>query len=275
MFFQRVLPKKMLSEFLGFLANLKGGVLTTAFIRFFIKKYKVNMEEALHSDPAYFNSFNSFFVRALKKDARPLAAADLVCPVDGAISQCGRIEKDHIYQAKNKGFTTTALLGGDAQLASQFEQGRFATIYLSPKDYHRIHMPCKGYLKQMVYIPGDLYSVNPLTARTIDALFARNERVVCLFEGESGPFVMVLVGATVVGSIQTQWHGVVNSPRPGNLQRWDYDGSLCLEKGAEMGRFRLGSTVVLLFTDQSYELNPMWQAETPVRLGEAMSAPTI
>lgn len=271
MFFQHTLPKRILTEFLGKLANVKGGKLTSSFIKYFIKKYGVDMNEAVHNDPYFYKTFNEFFTREIKKESRPFAKTDLVSPVDGAISQLGKINNDQIFQAKGKSFTTAALLGGDAFLANQFENGIFATLYLSPKDYHRIHMPCDGFLKKMVYVPGDLYSVNPLTARSVDQLFARNERVVCLFEGESGPFVLVLVGATVVGSMRTSWHGVINSPRLDGVTQWTYDGSLKLEKGQEMGQFLLGSTVVMLFPESTYDFVPEWQPERSIRLGEAMA----
>ena len=179
---------------------------------------------------------------------RPLAAAALVCPVDGAISQFGAIPGERIFQAKGHDYSATALLGGDAALAAHFHGGHFATLYLSPRDYHRIHMPCAGRLLRMIHVPGALFSVNPATARGVPGLFARNERVVCVFEADDGaPFVMVLVGATIVGSMATVWHGVVNPPRPGLLREWDYAGQdIVLPQGDEMGRFLLGSTVVLL-----------------------------
>jgi phosphatidylserine decarboxylase len=192
--------------------------------------------------------------------------------VDGAISQFGHIHADQIFQAKGHQYSTTALVGGDAQLAAQFQDGEFATIYLSPRDYHRIHMPCAARLLQMIYVPGDLFSVNPTTARGVPGLFARNERVVCVFESEKGPFVLTLVGATIVGSMATVWHGIVNPPRPGQIKVWNYqDQDIRLAKGEEMGRFLLGSTVVLLFPKDTLNFNPNWQAAASVRLGEAMA----
>lgn len=272
LFFQKILPKRFLTEMLGKLAEIKGGGLTTSFISYFIKRYGVNMNEAVHSNPAFYKTFNDFFTREIKAELRPLATAPLISPVDGAISQAGDIQNEQIFQAKGRSFSTAALLGGDHSLAQYFTNGLFATLYLSPKDYHRIHMPCAGRLKTMIYIPGDLYSVNPLTARSIDELFARNERVVCVFENDAGPFVLVLVGATVVGSVATTWHGVVNSPRPHGIRRWEYDGSLLLEQGAEMGRFLLGSTVVMLFPQgDSYQLESSWQPEKEIKMGEAMA----
>lgn len=270
---QYVIPKLLLTQLMGFLAGLRAGKLTTAVIRGFVAKYQVNMAEAANPDIAAYPTFNEFFTRPLKADARPIANAELICTVDGAISQFGPIEKDQIYQAKGKYFTTKALLGGDGELAKKFENGLFATIYLSPKDYHRIHMPCRGRLLEMTYVPGELFSVNPATARGVDALFARNERVVCVFENDKGqPFVQVLVGATIVGSMATPWHGVINPPRSKSVWTKDYrNQQIILEQGAEMGRFLLGSTVVLLFPEDDLEFNADWKAGRSVRLGEVMA----
>lgn len=257
---------------MGHLANLKGGAITTAVIRWFIQRYRVNMEEALQPDPATYTSFNEFFTRELKPNARPLAQADWICPVDGAVSQLGPIAGDQIFQAKGHHYSTQALVGGDARLAETFQNGHFATVYLSPRDYHRIHMPCDGKLLRMIYVPGDLFSVNPTTARGVPGLFARNERVVCVFEGPHGLFAMVLVGATVVGSMATTWHGIVNPPRTGNVREWDYtEQAITLQQGDEMGRFLLGSTIVLLTPASNLQFNPTWQAATPVKLGEVMA----
>ena len=270
--FQHFLPKQALTEFGALIANARTGRATTALIRWFVKKYNVNMQEALHPDPASYASFNEFFIRPLKPDARPLAAAEYICPVDGAISQFGAIDQDQIFQAKGHAFSTTDLVGGDPVLAGQFLNGSFANIYLSPKDYHRIHMPCDGRLTRMIYIPGKLFSVNPVTAAGVPNLFARNERVVCVFESEHGPFVLTLVGATIVGSMATVWHGVVNPPRTTRIREWHYaDQDIRLKKGEEMGRFLLGSTVVMLFPPRTLTFNPDWQAGAPVRLGTAMA----
>lgn len=257
---------------MGFLANLQAGAMTTAVIRWFIKRYQVNMSEALNPDPAAYPSFNAFFTRALQPNARPLAPARWICPVDGAVSQLGSIQGDQIFQAKGHHYSTQALVGGDAQLAAQFQNGHFATVYLSPRDYHRIHMPCAGKLLRMIHVPGDLFSVNPTTARGVPGLFARNERVVCVFEGPYGPFAMVLVGATIVGSMATTWHGIVNPPRPGKVREWSYaDQDIHLEQGAEMGRFLLGSTIVLLTPASDLQFSEHWQPATAVRLGESMA----
>ncbi|MGH6649166.1 archaetidylserine decarboxylase [Aquabacterium sp.] len=269
---QYVLPKQALTAFAGRMASVKGGALTTAFIRWFVGRYGVNMAEAANPDIASYPTFNEFFTRPLKPGARPLASADLICPVDGAVSQVGPIAGDQVFQAKGHHYSTQALVGGDALLAAQFQDGHFATIYLSPKDYHRIHMPCDGRLTRMIYVPGDLFSVNPATARGVPGLFARNERVVCVFETVHGPFVLTLVGATIVGSMATVWHGVVNPPRTKDVREWRYtDQSIVLKKGDEMGRFLLGSTVVMLFPKGPLTFNPAWASTGPVRLGEVMA----
>ncbi len=269
---QYLLPKRALTVLAGCAASMRGGALTTGFINRFIARYGVDMSEAANPDPAAYPSFNEFFTRALKPGARPLAEGGLLCPVDGAISQFGAIECDQIFQAKGHSYTTTALVGGDAALAARFENGHFATLYLSPRDYHRIHMPAKGRLARMIHVPGELFSVNPATARGVPGLFARNERVVCVFESDAGPFVLVLVGATIVGSMATVWHGVVNPPRPGTIRDWKYDGQeIVLGRGAEMGRFLLGSTVVLLFPRGPLSFNPTWAPGGAIRMGETMA----
>lgn len=269
---QYLLPKGALTNFAGRIANARGGSRTTALIRWFVGRYNVNMDEALDPDISHYTSFNEFFTRALRPDARPLANADFICPVDGRISQFGAINDDQIFQAKGHNFSTTALVGGDAELAAQFRNGSFANLYLSPRDYHRIHMPCDGRLTRMIYVPGDLFSVNPTTARGIPGLFARNERVVCVFDTAHGPFVMTLVGATIVGSMATVWHGVVNPPRSSHVREWQYDDqNIMLKKGDELGRFLLGSTVVMLFPKDVLTFNQAWQPAAAVRLGETMA----
>ena len=269
---QYLVPHKALTAVAGWVAGARWGGLTTAIIRRFIRRYGVNMDEAANPDPAAYPSFNEFFTRALKEGARPLAAADWVCPVDGAISQFGAIERDQIFQAKGHRFSTTALVGGDAALAAQFENGHFANLYLSPRDYHRIHMPCAGTLTRMIYVPGALFSVNPVTARGVPGLFARNERVVCVFDTAHGPLVLVLVGAMIVGSMATVWHGVVNPPRRPQVTEWHYEGQgITLAQGAEMGRFLLGSTVVMLWPQGPLRFNPDWASARLTRLGEKMA----
>lgn len=268
---QYLYPKRGLTALAGMFARARLGGFTTWAARRFAVRYGVNMAEAENPDLASYPTFNDFFTRPLKAGARPLAEADFLCPVDGAISQFGAIDRDSIFQAKGHSYTTTALVGGDAKLAAKFENGSFATLYLSPKDYHRIHMPCEGRLMRMIYVPGDLFSVNPVTARGVPGLFARNERVVCVFEGETGPFAMVLVGATVVGSMATVWHGVVHPPRSRGIREWMYEGqTVTFKKGEEMGRFLLGSTVVVLFPENTVSFNPAWQPGGAIRMGEAM-----
>lgn len=269
---QYLLPKQALTIFAGKVAGSKGGKLTTRLIHWFVGRYNVNMAEAANPDIGSYATFNDFFTRALRSDARPLAQAAYLCPVDGAISQYGAIEKDQLFQAKGHHYSTTALVGGDTALAQQFQDGSFATLYLSPRDYHRIHMPCDGRLTRMIYVPGDLFSVNPVTARGVPGLFARNERVVCVFESAHGPFVLTLVGATIVGSMATVWHGMVNPPRSNAVREWTYDGqNVLLKKGDEMGRFLLGSTVVMLFPKDTLKFNAQWAPALGVRMGEVMA----
>ena len=268
---QYLSPKQALTTLAGKFAGARAGGVTTSFIRWFVGRYGVDMAEAVNPDIAGYATFNEFFTRPLRAGARPLAVADFICPVDGAISQFGAIERDQIFQAKGHHYLTAALVGGDRDLAARFENGSFATLYLSPRDYHRIHMPCDGRLTRMIHVPGALFSVNPVTARGVPGLFARNERVVCVFDSAHGPFVLALVGATIVGSMATVWHGVVNPPRPGHLREWNYsDRQLHFRQGDEMGRFLLGSTVVMLFPQGVVHFNPGWAPARPVRLGEAM-----
>jgi phosphatidylserine decarboxylase len=269
---QHLWPKRALTQFAGLVAGAQMGAATTAIIRRFIARYGVNMAEAQEPDPTAYASFNDFFTRALKPGARPLASADLLCPVDGTVSQFGAIDGERVFQAKGHSYTTTQLLGGDTALAAHFHGGHFATLYLSPKDYHRIHMPCAGRLLRMIHVPGSLFSVNPATARGVPGLFARNERLVCVFDGPRGPWVNVLVGATIVGSMATVWQGVVNPPRPGRLREWGYlDKNIELAQGAEMGRFLLGSTVVLLFPKGPLKFNAAWTPGRTIRMGELMA----
>jgi len=269
---QHLLPKHLITLIAGSFANAKTGSLTTAVIRWFVARYNVNMDEAANSDISAYQSFNDFFTRALRANARPIAEAAFVCPVDGAISQFGDIIADQIFQAKGHNYSTTALLAGDQKLAAKFLDGSFATLYLSPKDYHRIHMPCDGRLISMKYVPGALFSVNPATAQGVAGLFARNERVVCEFESKvHGTFVMVLVGATIVGSMATIWHGVVNPPRSRQVREWTYsDQNIELKQGEEMGKFLLGSTVVLLFEKNTLTFNSSWAPAKSIRLGEEL-----
>jgi len=271
--YQYFLPKQVLTILAGRFANARAGCLTTAVIRWFVNYYNVNMQEANEPDIEKYATFNDFFTRSLRADARPLAPADFLCPIDGAVSQLGQIQGDQIFQAKGHLYSTAALLGGDTALAAKFQNGNFVTLYLSPKDYHRVHMPCEGKLKRMIYVPGALFSVNPVTARGVPNLFTRNERVICEFESsQMGSFVLVLIGATIVGSMATVWHGVVNPPRTDEIRTWEYaDENIVLKKGEEMGRFLLGSTVVMLFPKDTLQFHPEWKALRVVWQGEAMA----
>ncbi len=277
---QHWLPKLAITRFAGLVAGWRGGAITHWIIRRFVAKYGVNMAEAAEPRVETYPTFNEFFTRPLRSDARPLPPGDdstWLCPVDGAISQFGVIERDQIFQAKGHSYSTQALVGGDATLAAQFEDGAFATLYLSPRDYHRIHMPCDGTLTRMIYVPGALYSVNPATARGIPGLFAVNERVVCVFDTAHGPFVLTLVGATIVGSMATVWHGIVNPPRTGRVREWRYgDASgdekhVALKRGDELGRFLLGSTVVMLWPKEVLRFNQAWSPTKAIQLNEVMA----
>jgi phosphatidylserine decarboxylase len=273
-----ILPKKALTELAGWGASRRGGWLTKAVIDAFVWFYKVDMAEASKPHTGSYRTFNDFFVRPLKEGARPVDpdASLLALPCDGAISQLGRITGDQIFQAKGHYYTLQALLAGNDELAEKFIDGEFVTTYLAPRDYHRVHMPCNGILREMIYVPGDLYSVNPLTARNIPNLFARNERVICVFDTDHGPMVQILVGATIVGSIETVWAGTVTPPREGVIKRWRYpsaehDGAVVLLKGQEMGRFKLGSTVINLFAPDRVKLAESLEAESKTRLGQPLA----
>ncbi|SRR5690606_6043825 len=270
---QYVTPQLAVSRLAGRLADSESTpALKNRVIKWFIGRYGVNMSEAAEPDFTAYPTFNAFFTRALKSGARTIDPdpSTLVSPVDGAISQIGQISTDRVFQAKGQSFSLTELLGGDDERAEPFREGEFATIYLSPKDYHRIHMPMAGTLKEMVYVPGKLFSVNPVTAENVPNLFARNERVACLFDTEAGPMAMVLVGAMIVGSVETTWAGVV-APNSGKVTQWQYSGddAVRFEKGQEMGRFRLGSTVVLVMPKGAVKWQPNQVAEKTVQLGEA------
>lgn len=273
---QYILPKHLLSRLVGKFAAAEAGGVTTAFIKFFIKKYNVDMSEALYPHPEHYKTFNEFFTRQLKPEVRQIAEGDdvLIQAVDGAVSQFGDIHQDSIFQAKGHNYSLTTLLGGKPELAKPFKNGKFATIYLSPKDYHRIHMPVEGTLTDMVYVPGELFSVNPLTAENVPGLFARNERVIAFFDTPVGKMAMVLVGATIVASIETVWSGTVTPPAGKNVQHWQYgsddEAAVKLEKGDEMGRFKLGSTIVVCFEKDQIEFEDM-EAGMTTRLGEVFA----
>lgn len=271
---QYLLPKQGLTQLAGWGARKQAGWLTRLVVKGFAKYYRVDMQEAQQPDPESYATFNDFFVRPLKEGARPIVEGErqLALPADGAVSQLGAITEGKLLQAKGHDYTLEALLACNMPMVEKFRDGQFATIYLSPRDYHRVHMPCNGVLREMLYVPGDLFSVNPLTAENVPNLFARNERVICLFDTDFGPMVQILVGATIVGSIETVWAGTITPPRQGVLQRWTYptegEGSVILKKGDEMGRFKLGSTVINLFAENSITFSPALQCKTPTRMGE-------
>jgi len=272
--FQYALPKHGVSKLVGYLAKAKLGFVTTGLIKGFIKAYDINMAEAKHSDPSDFKTFNDFFTRELAEGVRPIIEDEdkVAHPVDGTVSQLGPIKDGTLVQAKNHYYNLLELVGGDQDIADKFEDGDFATIYLAPSDYHRLHMPVKGTLTDMVYVPGDAFSVNPLTAENVPNLFARNERVVAVFDTELGPMAMILVGATIVRSIETVWAGEITPPRGTSVNRWQYstDGedAIVLDKGEEMGRFKLGSTVVCLFAKDKVKFLESLENGSVTRLGE-------
>jgi phosphatidylserine decarboxylase len=274
-FLQHIVPQHLLSRCTGWLAGLRHPIwLKNWVIGLFVRHFEVDLSEAVESDHEAYPHFNAFFTRPLKPGARPIAEADIVCPADGAVSQLGEIREGLLFQAKNRYFSTEELLGGDEQRAAQFNGGHFATIYLSPRDYHRVHMPIAGRLTATCYIPGKLFSVNATTADNVDRLFARNERLVCYFDTAAGPMAMVLVGAMIVAGIETVWSGQV-APPPKRPVLKDYDAvpdAVELEQGQEMGRFVLGSTVILLFPEGAMEWEDVYRAGSATRLGESLGS---
>jgi phosphatidylserine decarboxylase len=268
---QHLLPQHTLSRLVGKLINSQQPRLKNAIIHWFIQHYHVDMSEALEPNASHYKNFNDFFTRALRPDARPIVQGDAViaCPNDGYVSQIGPIEEGRIFQAKGRHFNLLELLGNDSEMAALFEQGQFATLYLSPKDYHRVHMPLTGTLRSMLYVPGKLFAVKPNTVNSVNNLFARNERVVCLFETAIGPMAVILVGAVIVASIHTAWSGQV---APNNLSKVTYynDVHLTLQKGEEMGHFQLGSTAIVLFPKGSMTWDPALHAGMEIKLGQAL-----
>ena len=270
---QYILPKHVVSRMVGWLAAAEAGAVTQFLIRTFIKAFKVDMSEAKYPEPTHYSTFNAFFTRQLKDDIRPIEGNEkqLCHSVDGRVSQFGKIIGDEIFQAKGHNYSLTTLLGGKPELASVFKGGDFATIYLSPKDYHRIHMPIDGKLTDMLHVPGELFSVNPLTAANVPGLFARNERVVTIFDTPAGKVAIVLVGATIVASIETVWAGNITPPAGKTVQHWQYEEQdIQLNKGDEMGRFKLGSTIVVCFEPNAVEFADL-QAGMLTRLGEPLA----
>lgn len=271
-----LLPQLAITRAAGWLAERRWGSVTHFIIKAFAKQYQVNLAEAEKSSPSDYATFNEFFIRPLKAGARPIEAApDYLClPADGRVSESGKIDANRLIQAKGHFFTLETLLAEDTEMAAKFQDGDFITTYLSPSDYHRVHMPCDATLRKMVYVPGELFSVNPFLAEHVPNLFARNERLICEFETEFGPMVQILVGATVTASMSTVWAGVVNPPRPDEVVEYHYntegEGVIRLKKGEEMGAFRLGSTVINLFPKGAVALEPQLQAGEKTRMGEKL-----
>lgn len=268
---QYLLPQHALSRLVGWLARSEIPWIKTTFINVFIKRFQVDLSEAQIEDADRFETFNAFFTRALKDGARPIAegAERLACPADGTVSQLGKLRGGDLFQAKGHHYSLFELLGGDGALATEFANGHFATIYLSPKDYHRVHMPYGGTLRETRYVPGRLFSVNTVTTEAVPRLFARNERLVCIFDTAAGPMAVVLVGAMIVAGIETVFAGQV-TPQPKAITRTDYRDPqpVRLEKGDELGRFLLGSTVILVFPENTAAFNDALTAGSAVRMGQ-------
>lgn len=282
-YFQRVkialhylLPQFAITRAAGWLAEQKWGAVTHFIIKLFAKQYKVNLAEAAKSEPSDYATFNEFFIRQLKDGVRPINSENnvLCLPADGKVSESGDISVNRLLQAKGHFFTLETLLANDEEMAAKFQDGTFITTYLSPTDYHRVHMPCDATLHKMIYVPGELFSVNPFLAEHVPNLFARNERVICEFDTEFGPMVQILVGATVTASMSTVWAGVVNPPRAKEVVVWNYEmegeKAIKLQKGEEMGAFRLGSTVINLFPKGKVNLNAELTAGAKTRMGEVL-----
>ena len=273
--FQYIMPQLYLTQLAGWFAQQKWDAVTHFVIKVFAKKYNVDMSEAKKENFSDYESFNQFFIRELKDDARKINEnpTALCLPADGRVSQIGHIDDERLLQAKGHFFSLSDLLAGDEELVDTFKNGEFATIYLSPRDYHRVHMPCDATLRKMIYVPGDLFSVNPFLAEHVPNLFARNERVICVFDTAFGPMVQILVGATITASMSTVWAGVINPPRTGEVKVWTYQGdsAIKLTKGQEMGAFQLGSTVINLFPENSVTLAEHLEVDVPVRMGEILA----
>ncbi|HEX4299587.1 MAG TPA: archaetidylserine decarboxylase [Gammaproteobacteria bacterium] len=272
---QYLLPQHLISRGTHRLTRIQHRGFKDWAIHDFARRFGVDMSEALEPDLGSYLHFNAFFTRALKADARPIAAGakDVASPVDGTVSQIGAIEAGRIFQAKGQSFSALELLGGDAKAAAPFEHGQFTTLYLSPRDYHRIHMPLDGTLTRMIHVPGRLFSVNPPTTRAVPRLFARNERVACLFDTAAGPMALVMVGALNVASIETVWAGEITPPQRSSVQTWDYaKNEIRLAKGAEVGRFNMGSTVILLFARDGIRWDGSYQAASAVRMGQKLAS---
>lgn len=270
---QYLLPKQLLTAFFGWLANKQWGVITALLIKGFIKLYKINMQEAKYDKAESYKTFNDFFARELQDGTRPIDESinSIVMPADGVISQFGSIQENVMLQAKGHIYTLESLVACHPEMIKYFTNGTYVTTYLAPSNYHRFHTPCEGVLKEMIYVPGSLYSVNKATTENISNIFARNERVICLFETELGPVAQILVGATIVGSIETKWEGIVTPPRDGVMKRWTYPNGVRVEKGEDMGAFKLGSTVITLFAGNSIQFIDSIKEGTVARVGQKMA----
>jgi len=278
---QYILPHYALSNFMYYLTRSTQRWWKNGFINWFANQYKVDMSEACDSDLRSYSSFNAFFTRPLKPEVRPIDALprSIISPVDGQISQAGSIKNERIFQAKGQEYSLLELLAGDTQWANQFKDGEFATIYLSPKDYHRIHAPISGQLIKMTHVPGRLFSVSPATTRAVPRLFARNERVISYFNTNAGPLAVIMVGAIFVASMETVWQGVITPPHGKNISQWTYGSKnnkenqniISLDKGHELGRFNMGSTVILLFCKNSVEWKPIMAAGNAIKMGQSMA----
>lgn len=271
-----ILPHHLLSQVMYGITRCEWMPFKNMLIRQAIKLYNIDMSIAAEPDPAVYRSFNAFFTRPLRADARPLAIEDnaVLSPVDGAVSQSGQIINGRIFQAKGQDYSLEELIGGDRSLIDAFEDGSFATIYLSPRDYHRIHIPLAGHLKKMLHVPGRLFSVSPSTTRTVPRLFSRNERVVNLFETDAGPMAVIMVGAIFVASMDTVWAGTV-APLSRSIRSWDYNNTesepALFEQGAEIGRFNMGSTVVLLFGKDAVKWGATMTPDSTLKMGQSIA----
>ncbi len=273
---QYLMPGHLVSRLIYAFTRIRTPAIRERFTLWFVKQFQVNLDEAVESDPLAYEHFNAFFTRPLKPEVRPIVDGDenVACPVDGTVSQAGPIEEGRIFQAKGHDYSLTTLLGGSQERAAPFMDGSFATIYLSPRDYHRIHMPVTGQLEEMIHIPGRLFSVSPATTRVIPGLFARNERVISIFKTALGPMAVVKVGAVNVGSIETVWAGQVTPPAGRTVRQWHYpqgEGAVRLDKGAELGRFNMGSTVIVLFAADAIAWSEAIQAGETVRMGQQLA----
>jgi len=271
-FIQMLLPHHFLSSIMYKITRIEIKWFKNFFITKFIGMYDVDMSQAQNENVQNFKCFNEFFTRPLKPEARPIAEGEktILSPVDGTVSEIGRIKSGQIFQAKGKNYSLETLVGGSPERAQFYEDGYFATLYLSPRDYHRIHMPISGHIREMVHVPGRLFSVSPSTARSVNSLFARNERVVAGFSTDAGPMAMILVGAIFVSSMETVWEGTITPPNGKNLRQWSYDTQdpINLERADEMGRFNMGSTVILLFSKDSIQWEEHLKCGTKIQFGE-------